>query len=133
MAISVNWHDEEQTIAYVHFTPGWTWDDFWGMNQSFNQLAQTVDYPIVLIVDMTGAGMPAQFMPELSKIANTSEERPAHLEFTVVVGLGVMLETVANIFTRLYKRATAHVQFVPTLDEALQTITRRRQAVTPSE
>lgn len=128
MAISVNWYDDEQTIAYVQFTPGWTWDDFWVMNQAFNQLAQTVDYPIALIVDMSNAGMPAQFVPELSKIAQTSEQRPAHLAFTVVVGLGVMLETVVNIFTRLYRRATAHVQFVSTVDEAVELIHRRHQA-----
>lgn len=128
MIISVTWYDEKQRIAYVHFTPGWTWDDFWTMNQSFNELASTVVYPIYLVVDMTGAGMPSQFVPELSKIASTSEERPTNLQFTVVVGVGVMLETVTNIFSRLYKRATAHVRFVSTLNEALQLIESRQQS-----
>lgn len=133
MAISVTWYDEEQSIAYVHFTPGWTWDDFWTMNHSFNELANAVVHPIYLIVDMTGAGMPSQFVPELSKIASTSEERPTNLQFTVVVGVGIMLETVTNIFSRLYKRATAHVRFVSTVNEALQLIESRRQSSLSSE
>lgn len=134
MTLSVNWYDEEHTIAYVHFTPGWNWEDFWAMNDSFNKLAETVHHHIVLIVDMTGAGMPTQFVPELSKIAVTSSERPKHLDLTIVVGLGVMLETVTNIFTRLYRRATEHVRFVPTLSDALEIVRLRRQTpLTPPE
>ena len=129
MTISVNWYNEEKTIAYVQFAPGWTWDDFWAMNQSFAEMAQTVDHNIVLIVDMTEAGMPNQFVPELSKIATTSSERPQHLDFTIVVGLGVMLETVTNIFTRLYRRATSHVRFVSTLAEALEIVRLRQQPI----
>ncbi len=133
MAISVTWFDEKQRIAYIHLTPGWTWGDFWMMNESFNELASTVVHPIYLIVDMTGAGMPSQFVPELSKIASISEERPTNLQFTVVVGVGVMLETVTNIFSRLYKRATAHVRFVSTVNEALPLIESHRQTLLSSD
>lgn len=128
MSIPVTWYDEAQSIAYVHFLPGWTWDDFWQMNHSFNQLAATVAHPIILIVDMSGAGMPSQFVPELSKIAGVSEDRPTHLELTLVVGIGVMLETVTNLFARLYKRAMAHVRFVPTIDAALDAATLHRKS-----
>ncbi len=129
MALTVTWYDEAQSIAYIHFTPGWTWDDFWAMNHSFNQLAATVEHPIVLIVDMSGAGMPSQFVPEFSKIAGVSDERPANLELTLVVGIGIMLETVTSLFGRLYKRAMAHVRFVPTLDAALNAVVLHRNSL----
>ncbi len=126
MNVSVNWHNPQKDVIYVHFQPGWTWHDFWQMNDEFIALANTVDHPVVLIVDLTDAGMPSLFAQQMKTIAHTSQaERPKNLAYTIVVGLKGLLEIAINIFNKVYSHATSHVVFVATVEEALETITQR--------
>lgn len=128
MRVSVTWHNPEQTIIYVHFESGWAWSDFWQMNEAFVQLANTVKHQVALIVDLTDAGMPSLFAHQFRDIANTSKsERPANLDYTVVVGITGLLEIAINIFNKLYGHTSQHVVFAATLAEAEQIIAARNQ------
>ncbi|MCI0397692.1 MAG: hypothetical protein L0332_03810 [Chloroflexi bacterium] len=127
MGITLKWDNEEKSIIYACFEPGWTWNDFYEMNQQFVALSTTVSHPVVFIANVTEAGLPKSFISQLPQIAAVSEKRPENLAYTVVVGARGLLDEVARIFSRVYRQAARKVIFVPTLEEAYAVIAQRGQ------
>lgn len=129
MKIAINWTDEEKKTIYTNFEPGWLWEDFWQMNAAFEEMALEVEHPIVLIIDLSDAGMPDGFISKLPRIAQVSSHRPKNLDYTVVVGIRGMLEDAVRIFNKVYRHLSREVLFAATLDEAHKLIEERRPAV----
>jgi hypothetical protein len=125
MKIPVTWRDSEKTTLYVKFERGWSWDDFWTMNQTFNQLARTVNHHVVLWVDMTDAGLPSSYVPQMRKIADLSKERPQNLAYTIVIGVSGLVKIAVDIFNGVYRSTAQHVIFVANMDEAQKVMTQR--------
>jgi hypothetical protein len=128
MKIAINWSNEEKKSIYTKFETGWLWDDFWEMNATFEEMTSEVEHPIILIIDLHGAGMPGGFISKLPRIAQVSSQRPKNLDYTVVVGIQGTLEDAVRIFSRVYRHLAREVIFAANLEEAEKLMEKRNQA-----
>lgn len=55
MPIQVDWDNPEKTIVRFIYTGKWTWDEFYEVITRANEMMDTVEKPVVSIIDQTAS------------------------------------------------------------------------------
>lgn len=79
MGISIGWDNEEKTIMRFEYVGEWTWESFYENIEAANHLMDTVNHPVVSIIDMSasnhlpfGAGVHIRNVIRMSQSHNNS-------------------------------------------------------------
>ena len=57
MSISTRWYDDQHKVIILQFEGDWNWDDLWAAQEEENQLAASVSYPLVALVDFSQSNL----------------------------------------------------------------------------
>jgi hypothetical protein len=119
LSIYVEWYDAHQTIIVAQVVTGWNWSIAQQARLTVQQLAQSVAYPVALIVVLpSDLSVPPNGFAENSKDA---------LQNHVHAGLVAVIYVTTNAATKslwqsvidMYATPTIQYGFAPTLDAAV--------------
>lgn len=102
MPITIEWENEQRTIARWTLEGAWTWDDFRAAQAEFHTMLREVDHMVCVIADMRRAGP----LPASSIIHFRNAERSAmpNRDIIVLVGSGLLVRAVTDTFNRVFRR-----------------------------
>jgi hypothetical protein len=116
MTITVDWDNPEKTTLYYQYTGKWTWDEYKEVTARAHALASTVDYPVDVIADFSGATL----LPEnaLGKFKASWQTSPMKVGTIAIITSSVLVERLASIFQRVNSNFADKFRIVKSLDEA---------------
>jgi hypothetical protein len=123
---NIHWHDDTQRVLIIEYPPELHMDQVLdGIRRGFAML-DTVDHPVSVVYDFRVSGQPVDaFWGRLSEIAELKHPRIAQ---SILVGVGGLLQSVAEIYSNLFEPVRAF----ETMNEAL-TYIHRNTGVQPPE
>lgn len=128
MDIQVTWFDETQTIVSMKFPEQWSWPDFHEAVRKSQALHSSVNHPVYAIADYSqSVKTPALSVPDLRRIASRSTG-VSNLKRTYIVGSGVRVRMLLEIFGRLFPSAFRKYQVAENVDKALEQIDALRMS-----
>ena len=128
MGIHVEWDNPTHTTIRQVFEQHWTWDDFYGAKQRVDAMIDAVHQPVGLILDMpANVVMPANALSHGKQYIDT--EHP-HLCLIVIVSTNQLLQTLYNLFGKVYPIATHHLRMVANLDAAREILAHAQHSIT---
>lgn len=135
MGIIVIWDDEEQTIVRFVYAGLWTWEEFNHVIREGNAMMDTVNHPVVSIVDMSNSShVPPNALVHIKWAVDYSGNHN-NSRIVVFAGATAFYKTMLNVLTTLYPHINHAANFlhVNTLDEARQLARQYWQALTEKE
>ena len=115
MNITTRWTDASQTILHIHFRGSWSLDDFYLMIEAANRLTNGVDYPYIVIADLTNTvSIPARILSSGTYL----EGLPNKAHTVVVVGTGHFLDMTLRNFQQQFPASMNAVLRCDTLGDA---------------
>jgi hypothetical protein len=128
MGIHVKWDNQTHTTIRQIFDQYWTWDDFYGAKLRVDAMIDTVHQPVGLILDMpANVVMPTNALSHGKQYIDT--EHP-NLYLIVIVSTNQVLQTLYNLFGKVYPIATHHVCMVSNMDAAREILSHTRHSIT---
>lgn len=124
--IRVEWDDEEKTILYYRFGPGWTWEDFWAAHDVVNAMLAEVPHQVDLIADFEGSRLPA--LRDLGQFRRAQEIMAEQIGVVVVTGGQPFLDALVTAFSRIYEQYAARLLTAESADEARALLAQRRSS-----
>lgn len=113
--IEVKWDNDEKTIIYGKFMPGWTLQHVHDLLKEVSSLADTVEHPVYVIADLSDVKViPSQGMAHFRSISVKMHPR---IRLFIDVTDSMFVEAMTNIFTKMFK-TDAEIRIVKTLDKA---------------
>ncbi len=116
MPISTNWYDDDHKVISQVFTGTWTWEDLGRESAVMWQMADSVDYDVILFSDMTETS----FMPRgnvLSQGRSIMQKLPDNVNLVIIVIQSRMIEVFTNMALDMVKGLRNRIKFVKTIDE----------------
>ena len=127
MGIHIEWDNQTHSTIRQIFDQHWTWDDFYGAKRRVDAMIDTVHQPVGLILDMPpNVVMPPNALSHGKQYIDT--EHP-NLCLIVIVSTNQVLQTLYNLFGKVYPIATHRVRMVASLDAARNILAQTRHAV----
>jgi len=124
MPVQVSWDDAAQTIIRWEYVGKWTWNEVSSTFQQVNQMMRAVEHPVSIIHDLTqSTRMPGGALTQAYRFTSAL---PENWDISVVVGSGAFVESLLDIFRKVYAKLGDHYKNAPTLDEARAIIARRK-------
>jgi hypothetical protein len=128
MGIHVEWDNQTHTTIRQIFDQHWTWDDFYGAKQRVDAMIDTVHRPVGLILDMPpNVVMPPNALSHGKQYIDT--EHP-NLCLIVIVSTNQVLQTLYNLFGKVYPVATYHVRMVANIEAAREIVSHTQHSIT---
>ncbi|MBN2305559.1 MAG: hypothetical protein JXQ72_13840 [Anaerolineae bacterium] len=101
MPITVNWDNNDHTIASWTLTGQWTWAEFRAAQVEFHDLLRAVDHIVDVIADMREAGpLPAA---TLTHFRSAQLAELPNRDRIVLVGGGGLVRSIAGTFNRVFR------------------------------
>lgn len=122
MPVSVEWDNPEKTIVRFIYAGKWTWEDFYKYIDQANSMMDTVDKPVVSIIDMSessylppGAAMHIRNVVRMSMSHNNSN-------ISVYLQAGRFLSAFMDVLNKSYPDLMSNTAwlYTDTLEEARQ-------------
>jgi hypothetical protein len=99
--VDVRWQNEEQTIIYYRFKPGWSWEDIHEAFEVFYEMVTPVTHQVNVVMDFTGASMIPQ--GALSRIRWAfNNPKPDHIGLTVVVAPSSFFQALMGLAQKMW-------------------------------
>lgn len=119
--ITVQWHDENQQIILFTFDETIDWDIYANAVDRLLALADTVEHPVVEIMDLTAIkGLPENTLVE-GRRAMSRDPHP-NIIAIVIVGMNPYLNAMLKMFQRILPKRMMdqwNLDFADTMDDAL--------------
>lgn len=127
MPVTIDWHDDTQTILHYHFTSPWTWEEYRAAIEQAWALAESVDHPTDTITDMRHS----RAVPDnlFRNIRQSMVEIPDSTQTIVLVGTNMLVEAMLGIMRRLYPQQMGKFFTADSIEEARALIAERRAVV----
>ena len=120
MPIQVKWFNTSKTIILQSYHTPWTWDNYHASAKEIDQMLDSVDYPVDLIVDFSdGAVLPAK---ALSHFRRAVMDIHPNRGLVVMVGMNPYLAALQNVLEQMVPHSAARSRIAETLDEAIAII-----------
>jgi hypothetical protein len=116
--ITADWLNPERTGIVSVATPPWNWEDYYEANRRIQEMLNTVNHKVDLILDFSQSG---QLPPNaLSHLRALGRKIHPNRGLVILVGMNTFMQSIANIFMRLNPNSSKRVRLVRTMSEALQ-------------
>ncbi len=116
MAIRVSWYNDNRTALLYRFPQEWTWDTFYAVKAEADRLLDAVDYPVVLIFDMTETcAIPSGALFQARTLISRAHPRGKPI---MLVSTNAVVEAMYNLVSRLHVGIHDWIKLVATFDEA---------------
>lgn len=122
MAINTHWDDEQsKTIICCEFGMVWSWNDVFVMNQQIENMMESVNHPVRVIVNLHRDKFPRSGTLTYTKHLFI-HDHANYANHIVFVGGTVLVKTFERIIRKAYAQAMnpIHSDYVETLDDARQ-------------
>lgn len=98
--MQVYWYNELKTIVYWVIDAQWTWDDFHAARREGNVYIQSQEHTVHCFIDMHQNRM----MPDniASNMQTAVDEIPANAGLIVVIGTGLLTQTLFSVVRRVF-------------------------------
>ncbi|MEO0563512.1 MAG: hypothetical protein AAF125_15495 [Chloroflexota bacterium] len=129
---NVHWYDREQTIIYAKYPTGWTWDDYYLIEQESHQLIDNDPRSDLMRVDIV-ADMINGIMPRgatWSHARSTMQRRKANVGLIVVVSENAFVHAITQMGVKLSAEMGELYQSARSVDEAIALIHKARSKAT---
>jgi hypothetical protein len=123
MSFKIFWGNAQKTIIIHQYTDLLTLEDYHRCIDANAELLATVVHPVDLIIDVSTARISNQAF--LSAGSHAERATPPNQRLIVAIQAPQHIRAIVNIGRTLFKRATANVHFVDTLEEAYRFIERQ--------
>lgn len=128
MVISVDWYDNGKTILCMQFDGHWTWDDYVAAWAQINQLAETVSWPVgLMIVIPERLPIPRNV---LSLAQHNRRSRHPNIALRVLVTTNDVARSLFRLFVGLNPDRAAKYRVVSTQAAALAVLNEQLAAPT---
>jgi hypothetical protein len=129
MSVEVRWVNAEKTAVLVQAIFPWDWQQSNAAKQQMDNLLETVNQPVALIIDLSQA----QRVPPntISNVNLMMLNKHPHVSRVILVGLGSFFQIITNIIIRLYPEFQNILVLTNTLDAALQFIPKADKLEAP--
>lgn len=127
MAVTFDWHDEDQTLLYITFTGDWGMREFSRAIETIYVMLDEVDHPVDLIINMidSTASMPRLFAQiSVREMEHLNTRVHANQRQVVIAGGSLFLRTIFNVMRKSAPRLINHVVYADKLEEARSIIHR---------
>src|SRR5512145_2445074 len=126
MSVEARWVNAEKTAVLVQAIFPWDWQQSNAAKQQMDNLLETVNQPVALIIDLSQA----QRVPPntISNVNLMMLNKHPHVSRVILVGLGSFFQIITNIIIRLYPEFQNILVLTNTLDAALQFIPKAEEA-----
>ena len=120
MGISVDWDNAEKTIMRFVYEGKWTWEAFYETIERANQMMDTVERPVVSIIDMRKSS----FLPygAAIHIRNVIRKSQSHnnSDISVFLQADVIVKAMINVLQKSYPDILENTSWIyaKTLEEA---------------
>ncbi len=123
MSIQVFWDNEEKTILRYALRDKWNLDDVNIAITEGNALAESVDHKVHGIVDLQDS----DFVPKnlVTHFRGSRTQIHSNAGMFVLVGGSPILQTVFNVYRRIYPSNDENFAFASTIEEAHAIITQK--------
>lgn len=124
MPITTDWYNDEKKIIVTTYDGEYAWDEVYKHVAQGNVLAESVDHPVGLLIDVTKAGpLPANAGSHGKRLRDMYHE---NISCLVVVGANLLIQAVTNISKRVFQILGNHPTptFVSTFEEAIEIINK---------
>jgi hypothetical protein len=116
MGIYLEWDDPDRTAIRQIFDAQWTWSDFYDAQRSVDEMIDTVDYAVGVILDMpSNVVLPPNALSHGKHYVDTLHPR---LYLTALSSKSQLLQTIYDLFGRVYPHAAKRIVLVQDLEEA---------------
>ncbi|HEX2905926.1 MAG TPA: hypothetical protein VHO69_03655 [Phototrophicaceae bacterium] len=126
MSVEARWVNAEKTAVLVQAIFPWDWQQSNAAKQQLDNLLETVNQPVALIIDLSQA----QRVPPntISNVNLMMLNKHPDVSRVILVGLGSFFQIITNIIIRLYPEFQNILVLTNTLDAALQFIPKSQEA-----
>lgn len=105
----------------------WDWSDLFAAIDKAVTLLDSVDYGVNIVVDIRNS----QHIPPLSpaslrKVAEAPTMSHANTQLLIVIGAKFYIQTMFDVFKRIYPRAGEKYHFIRTIDELPHLLAQRK-------
>lgn len=120
MSVKVYWFNENQTALVYDFQGEWTWNETFLAIDEAVTLLDSVQHRVNIVVDLRGSRRVPPVAPQaLARIANAPTMSHPNTNILIVIGLSGFLQTLYEIFRRLYPYAAQRYREARTQEELL--------------
>jgi hypothetical protein len=122
LPISTRWYDAEHKVIILQFEGDWDWGDLESAQEEEAQLAATVSYNLVALVDMNQTNI----LPKGNILANGRSSMgkvPDNIAQIIVVVRSRTIEVFVGLVVDMMPRWRNRVQVTKTLEEAQRLVT----------
>jgi hypothetical protein len=116
----------EQTILVNTYIGAWTTADVAQAVDENKKLVAAVGHPVPLILDMRRAGSAPPSLLTISSKVDT--ELTPLVTVIMMVGASGYVRTIGNLFQRVVPQTLERIQFVDTLDEAVEMLSSSQRS-----
>ena len=119
MPINIRWDNPSKTIICCEFDPIWTWNDVFAMNRDVEEMMESVEHSVRVVVIMRGKKFPQSGTLTYTKHLFI-HDHPNYANHVVFVGGNALIKTFERIIRKAYVQAMNPIcsDYVETLDDA---------------
>jgi hypothetical protein len=120
VSVEVRWFDENRTALVYDFQGEWTWSEMFVAIDEAVKLLDSVQHHVNIVVDLRGSYCVPPVAPQaLARIAYAPTMQHPNTNILIVIGLSGFLQTLYEIFRRLYPHAAQRYREARTQEELL--------------
>lgn len=119
MPIDIRWDNSSHSIICCDFAKTWTWNDVFAMNKQIENMMDSVDHPVQVVIIMKGKKFPNSGTLTYTKHLFI-HNHPNYANHVIFVGGNDLIKTFERIIRRAYVQAMNPIysDYVDTLDDA---------------
>lgn len=127
MGIHVEWDNQDHTTICQKFDRHWTWDDFYSAKHHADEMIDAAQHPVSIVMEMpSNVVIPPNALSHGKHYIDTDHP---HLYRIVVVSTNQLLQTLYDLFEKVYPMATQHIYMVGDLDKAREVLLYAQSSV----
>lgn len=124
MPYTIDWDDEEKTIAIQKYSGSLTLEEYYDAVKARIAFISSAAYPVDLIVDVTNANTSVRGLISASRYAN--KHVPQNQRFVIIVGANYLIKMIVNTISKIAPQKTKDTHLVDTLDQAYERLAEQR-------
>ncbi|NDJ53111.1 MAG: hypothetical protein GYB68_08525 [Chloroflexi bacterium] len=120
MPIEYEWYDDQRTIVLTYWPERWTVEDVLDTDPLMISYLDLVDHPVYQIIIFSSGFIPSKVLTSLPQMANLEQFQHPNHAGNVLVGTPRVLATIADIFSKVYRRIDFADDLAQAVDIAYQ-------------
>lgn len=116
MSIQVNWDNDEKTIIAYTSSGRYIWEEFYAAIDEVHKLAEAVDYPLVVIMNLRESIPPSG---ALTHFRNAIKRSPSNISHYIIIGTDSFRQMLISMaFHVMFARSSSDFVFTDSIANA---------------